>query len=85
MFKVDEAGVPVEVWPPIELTQEDRAVIAEDIAAHTNLHKMKKVNGVWKQCSALATMEAGYRIYGYEEEERLLDFMNRWVKYQIPE
>jgi hypothetical protein len=80
MLKVNRAGIPVEVWPPIELTDEDRAVIAADIITHVNLPRLRKVDGVQKQYSSLNAMEYGYRIYDADTEEKELSEMNAELK-----
>jgi hypothetical protein len=90
MFKVDETGMPVEVWPQIKLTEEDLKTIAVDIAEHTALPTMRKVNGIWQQRSSLDVMDYGYRIHEREEEEDALaqldaDLQERALMLQIQE
>lgn len=76
MFKCDENGLPIEVWPPITLTKDDLEIIAKDIAEHTTLPTLLKVGGVWKQRSSLDSMDYGYRIHEALEEEDTLAQMN---------
>jgi hypothetical protein len=76
MFKVDETGLPVEVWPPITLTKGDLETIATDIAEHTAMPSLRKVNGVWQQRSSLDVLDYGYRIHEPEEEEDVVAQMN---------
>ena len=64
--------MPVEVWPPIKLTKDDLQTIAEDIAEHTAMPTLSKVNGRWQQRSSLDMMDYGYRIHEEIEEDDAL-------------
>lgn len=73
MFKVDDSGIPVEVWPPIKLTEEDLETIKEDIINRTSAPTLQKVNGIWVQRTSTDIIGHGHRIYEAHDELCLFD------------
>lgn len=68
MFKFTSKGL-VEFGEVIELTDDDRLELSNDIGIKTALPTIAKKNGRWIQQSSTDMLDTGYRIYEEPEDE----------------
>lgn len=70
MFKVDEDGIIYEFGNPIELTEEDRLELKEEIVKKCQITDLTKRSGKWSHQTSKDIIESNFRIVlGPEDED----------------